>query len=663
MGTLQIQNINLAYGDRDLLKNVSFTLSQESRAALAGGNGSGKSTLLKIISGSIVCDSGTITLTKGLRISYLPQSDIVYGSRKVYAEVETGYDRFLVILEEMRELEEQLANASPSDNIQPILIQHHDYQELMMQSTYYQREAVIEQVLFGLGFSRVDLNRPCDEFSGGWQMRIALAKVLVEDPDMMLLDEPTNYLDIEARIWLKNYLKQYSGGVMIVSHDQNFLDETVTEVFELFKGNLSRYSGNYSSYLVQRDLEIQQLEEGFRLQQLKIEKTEQFIERFRYKATKAKQVQSRAKQLEKIDIIEVPSHLKKLSFTFPPPPHCGNDVVVIQDLEKHYADLSIFKSFDLIVNKGDRLAVTGRNGAGKSTLLRMIAGIDADYSGRLATGAGVHMGYFAQDTEATLNPHNTVYDEVAAVATTADIPRLRNMLGSFLFSDDDIHKSVSVLSGGERSRLALLKILLHPANLLVLDEPTNHLDINAKQMLLEALGKYSGTIVFVSHDSHFIKNIANRILYLSDQLPEVFEGDYEYFSWKLEQKEQVERIVGGKAKDKATSIPPPSHNQLSPPSVATSFSAEQRKEANRLKNRLRNLRMESDAILLKTGRIEQDITQVLADMALPENYSDSKRITQLVRNKDFLQKEHDALSEQWFALHEEIDCLEVSNGI
>jgi len=663
MGTLQIQNINLAYGDRDLLKNVSFTLSQESRAALAGGNGSGKSTLLRIISGAIASDSGSLTLTKGLRISYLPQSDIVYGSRQVYDEVETGYARFSTILQEMRLLEDQLARTSETENIQPLLLQHHEYQEIMMQSTYYQREAVIEQVLFGLGFSRPDLKRPCDEFSGGWQMRIALAKVLVEDPDMMLLDEPTNYLDIEARIWLKNYLKQYNGGVMIVSHDQNFLDETVTEVFELFKGNLSRYSGNYSSYLVQRDLEIQQLEESFRLQQLKIEKTEQFIERFRYKATKAKQVQSRAKQLEKIDLIEVPSHLKKLSFTFPPPPHCGNDVVVIEKLEKRYGDLSIFKSLDLIVNKGDRLAVTGRNGAGKSTLLRMIAGIDNRFSGRLSTGANVQLGYFAQDTEATLNPANTVYDEVASVATTADIPRLRNMLGSFLFSDDDIHKSISVLSGGERSRLALLKILLHPANLLVLDEPTNHLDINAKQMLLEALKKYAGTIVFVSHDSHFIKHIANRILYLSEQEPEIFEGDYEYFSWKLEQKEQVERIVGSAAKEKPNMVPTLSHNLATQPSTSPSLSAEQRKEANRLKNRLRNLRLEADAILSKTGGIEQDMAQVLSDMALPENYSDSKRITQLVKNKEALQKQHDELTDRWFGLHEDIDSLEASLGI
>jgi len=663
MGTLQIQDINLAYGDRDLLKQVSFTLSENSRAALAGGNGSGKSTLLKIISGHLAADSGTTTSTKGLRISYLPQSDIVYGKRSVYAQAETGYGRFASILEQEHQLEEQLAASQASTNTQYLLIQLHQLQEYLFGSTYYQREAVIEQILIGLGFTKNDFDRPCDEFSGGWQMRIALAKVLVEDPDIMLLDEPTNYLDIEARIWLKNYLKQFNGGVMIVSHDQHFLDETVSEVFEIFNGNLTRYSGNYTQYLAQRAAEIQQMEEAFRLQQLQIERTELFIERFRYKATKAKQVQSRVKQLEKIEVLQVPSHLKKLSFSFPKPPHSGNDVVSVENLVKSYGDLQIFHGLDLLVRKGDRLAVTGRNGAGKSTLLRMLALADTDYTGKISWGSGVCMGYFAQDTESTLKADNTVYDEVASVASTADLPRLRNLLGSFLFSDEDVMKNISVLSGGERSRLALLKILLHPANLLILDEPTNHLDINAKEMLLEALHRYEGTIVFVSHDSYFIEHIANRILYLSTGEPELFEGDYDYFSWKLEQKEQVERIRGDTGKSASDGTPVPNKEIRERQIQNQGNSSEQRKENNRLKNRLRNLHTEADGILARIEELEKTIAGKLVDMSLPENYSDSVRITRLVKERDMLQEQHDALSDQWLELNGEIDSMEASLGI
>ncbi|MFA7642545.1 MAG: ABC-F family ATP-binding cassette domain-containing protein, partial [Sphaerochaetaceae bacterium] len=501
MGTLQVQNIHLAYGDRDLLKDVSFTLSDQSRAALAGGNGSGKSTLLRIISGEIACDSGSTAKSRNLRISYLPQSDIVHEGNSVFQEVEKGFRRFDAILARQRAIENQLARLQADRNAEPLLHELHELQETVLHSAYYRRDAVITLVLKGLGFSKDDARRSCDQFSGGWQMRIALAKVLVEDPDVMLLDEPTNYLDIEARIWLRNYLRQYRGSVMIVSHDQDFLDETVNEVYELFNGRLSRYSGNYTSYLSQRELELAQLEKAYKNQAKEIERTEQFIERFRYKATKAKQVQSREKLLGKVEIIEIPQHLRKLSFSFPDPPHSGNDVLTVRNLAKSYGPLEIFKDLNFIINKGDRLAVTGRNGAGKSTLLRMLARIDSAYAGIIEYGAGVRIGYFAQDTEHTLDPNLSILEEVETIADTSDIPRLRSLLGSFLFSDDDVDKKVAVLSGGEKSRLALLKILLHPVNLLILDEPTNHLDINAKQVLLEALRQYKGTVVFVSHDT------------------------------------------------------------------------------------------------------------------------------------------------------------------
>ncbi|MDC7248401.1 MAG: ABC-F family ATP-binding cassette domain-containing protein, partial [Sphaerochaetaceae bacterium] len=540
MGTLQVQDINLAFSDRDILSNVNFTLNEKSRSALTGGNGSGKSTLLKVINGDIQADSIQISQTKGLRISYLPQSDIVFEKDTLFDEVEKSYHRFNELLKRKKTLENKLEKISEKDNIESDLITLHEIQEQLLEGGYFDRKITIEKILLGLGFRLTDFNRTCDQFSGGWQMRIALAKVLLEKPDIMLLDEPTNYLDIEARIWLKNYLKAYKGGLMLVSHDQGFLDETINEVYELFNGKLTHYSGNYSSYLKQREIEIAQKEKLLTKQLEKIEKTEQFIEKFRYKASKAKQVQSRVKQIEKIDLVEVPSHLEKLHFTFPKAPHSGNEVLKVKHLNKKYGDNEIFKDLSFLVSKNDRIAVTGRNGEGKSTLLRMLCNRDKDYAGDIIEGSNVSIGYFAQDTEKTLNPNNSIIEELESVSTTDQLPLLRNYLGAFLFKGDDVFKSVSVLSGGERSRLALLKILMHPVNLLILDEPTNHLDINAKEMLIQALKHYDGTMVFVSHDTYFIENLATRILYLSEEDPTFFEGDYSYFKFKLEEKEKYQ---------------------------------------------------------------------------------------------------------------------------
>ena len=642
---MQVQRVQLAFADRDILSDISFTLSEKSRSALAGGNGSGKSTLLKVISGHMSADDFAYSATKGMRISYLPQSDIVFEDGTVYEEVEKAYARFDEMLLELHDLETKLSNASEADKTESHLLRLHEIQESLLNDGYYSRKEFIQQVLFGLGFSNADMDRPSKEFSGGWQMRIALAKILVENPTIMLLDEPTNYLDIEARYWLKNYLKVFEGGVMIVSHDQGFLDETVNEVYELFQGKLHRYSGNYSQYVKQRELEIAQLEAAYKLQQDQLEKTEQFIEKFRYKATKSKQVQSRIKMLEKLEIVEVPSHLKQLSFSFPPAPHSGNDVLIIEHLVKRYPALEIFSDFSLLINKGERLAVTGKNGAGKSTLLRILSGQDSDYGGVVRLGSNVSVGYFAQDTEKTLNPDNSVLEEVSGIAATADLPKLRNYLGSFLFSGDDVFKPVSVLSGGERSRLALLKILLHPVNLLILDEPTNHLDINAKEMLLKALKQYDGTMVFVSHDSYFIEHIATKILYLTeDNPPELFDGDYEYFIYKLEQKEKVEDLKKG-----STSVA----SQPVAAKAALSY-----KEANRKKNRLGNLRRQSEE-LLKTHRLLMEkIQHTEQQMALVENYSDAEKITALVQKKEQLHTTMEQQEEAWLSLTMEIEELE-----
>ena len=643
MKNLQVQELTLAFADREILRDVSFNMNEKTRCALAGANGCGKSTLLKALTGEIQSDSKKVSITKGARISYLPQSDIVLGEKSVYDTAEEGYSRFQAVLDEIKDCEERTGNGgkeamSAAERLSEL-------HETLVDSGYWDRKSRIETILMGLGFNVSDFTREAREFSGGYQMRIALARILVENPDFLLLDEPTNYLDIEAMTWLLDYLKGFNGGLMIVSHDQEFLDSLVTEVYELFNGRLTRYTGNYTKYTETRTMEIEALEKAKKKQEEDMEKTEEFIERFRYKATKAKQVQSRIKMMEKVEAIEVPGHLKKLHFSFPPSPHSGNDVMVVENLNKKYGDNTIYSDFSLLVSKGERLAITGRNGAGKSTLLRILAGVDPDYSGVVKDGAGVIKGYFAQDTEKTLNPDNDLVEELETIADTKDQPRLRNMLGAFLFSDDDVFKKVKVLSGGEKSRLALLKILLHPSNLLLLDEPTNHLDINAKEMLLEAIKNYGGTVIFVSHDKHFIKNLATRILYISQDGPEFFTGGYDYFEYKLEEKEAKWRVERNKAKEKPEVKPVSSYSEM---------------KAKR--NRIRALEKELESISKEMDGLNNDISFLKGETEKSEVYSFPDKINAIMKKKEEKERILEEKEELWLLKSEELEALNGENN-
>ena len=643
MKNLQVQELTLAFADREILRDVSFNMNEKTRCALAGANGCGKSTLLKALTGEIQSDSKKVSITKGARISYLPQSDIVLGEKSVYDTAEEGYSRFQAVLDEIKDCEERTGNGgkeamSAAERLSEL-------HETLVDSGYWDRKSRIETILMGLGFNVSDFTREAREFSGGYQMRIALARILVENPDFLLLDEPTNYLDIEAMTWLLDYLKGFNGGLMIVSHDQEFLDSLVTEVYELFNGRLTRYIGNYTKYTETRTMEIEALEKAKKKQEEDMVKTEEFIERFRYKATKAKQVQSRIKMMEKVETIEVPGHLKKLHFSFPPSPHSGNDVMVVENLNKKYGDNTIYSDFSFLVSKGERLAITGRNGAGKSTLLRILAGVDPDYSGVVKDGAGVIKGYFAQDTEKTLNPDNDLVEELETIADTKDQPRLRNMLGAFLFSDDDVFKKVKVLSGGEKSRLALLKILLHPSNLLLLDEPTNHLDINAKEMLLEAIKNYGGTVIFVSHDKHFIKNLATRILYISQDGPEFFTGGYDYFEYKLEEKEAKWRVERNKAKEKPEVKPVSSYSEM---------------KAKR--NRIRALEKELESISKEMDGLNNDISFLKGETEKSEVYSFPDKINAIMKKKEEKERILEEKEELWLLKSEELEALNGENN-
>jgi ATP-binding cassette subfamily F protein 3 len=529
---VQCSKISFAFGDRDLLKEVTLLLATGSHAALAGVNGSGKTTLMKIAAGLVKADCGEVTASKDCRVSYLPQTPGAYLSgRTLWEEAETAFARIQELLVSMDVLGEKLKTARESASL---VEAYHKLQEAVEASGYYERDAAIGRVLDGLGFSAADYRKGAAEFSGGWQMRIALAKVLLENPDIMLLDEPTNYLDIEARTWLEAYLASFKGGYLLVSHDRYFLDTLVNEVYELFQGRCRRYAGNYSAYEKTRQTEMASLLKQYAEQEEEIAKSEELIRRFRYKASKAAMVQERIKKIEKIkeNRIETPPSLKKISIRFPPPPHSGRTAVKLEGVGKSYGTKRVLENLNLLLDSGERLVVAGKNGAGKSTLLRIIAGADTDFSGSVSFGAGISGAYFSQDNAERLflNGAASVLEFIENRAPDSLVPKLRDMLGAFLFPGDDVYKSVSVLSGGEKIRLALLCLLLKGANLLILDEPTNHLDLHSKDILLDALNAFSGTIVFVSHDRAFMESLSTKTLELSSESgARLFYGGYGYY--------------------------------------------------------------------------------------------------------------------------------------
>lgn len=533
MAFVQFSQVSLAFGDRDILKNVTINLQTGSKVALTGANGAGKSTLIKVLAGITKPDSGNRAVQKETRVVYLPQSGLTHHGCSLKEEAdkafEFGYEmqRQIDLIGELLQKEE--------GNTDSLVLQQAELIQKLEDSQWYRREAACESVLLGLGFSRSDFEKRTEEFSGGWQMRIALAKALMQNPDILLLDEPTNYLDIEARSWLEQFLQNFKGGFLLVSHDRYFLDVTINEVFELFNGELKRYPGNFSHYEKVREVELKTLIAEYEQQQQEINKLEDFITRFGYKATKAAQAQEYQKKLDKMVRIEIPESLKKIHFTFPPAPHSGRLVLRMNDICKSYdGSKNVLNHLDLVLENSQRLVVAGKNGAGKSTLLRIIAGVDSDFSGEIIPGAGVKIGYFSQDNAETIKGKETILEYLEARAPLELIPKLRDMLGAFLFRGDDVYKSLDVLSGGEKSRIALLQLLLSPVNLLVLDEPTNHLDIHSKDVLLTALKDFGGTVIFVSHDRGFIEQLATVVLELKPGEFKYFPGDYVYY---LEQTE------------------------------------------------------------------------------------------------------------------------------
>jgi len=532
---IQLSELTKSFGDRVLFDHVTWQITDGERVGLCGPNGAGKTTLLKMMAGLDEPDAGAVLKPSTLTVGYLPQDGLAYSGRTLIDEATSAFDDLLKIKAEMHDVEERLGDASiPQAGHDEMLSRYSDLQDAFRHRDGYSIELKTATVLQGLGFKTSDFVKRCEQFSGGWQMRIALAKLLLGQPNLLLLDEPTNHLDLEARNWLEEYLHAYPFAVILVSHDRFFLDAVVTRIADLTLRTLTDYVGNYSDYIVQHEAKIEALRKAKREQDEEIARVKMFIDRFRYQATKASQVQSRIKMLEKVVPIEVPPEHKRIHFNFPSSGKSGRTVLELKNVRKAYGDQIIFDGLNLHIERGDRIALVGPNGVGKSTLMRMLSGEEAPDSGSRVEGHNLVMQYFAQDEATRMDPGPTVYETLASGSPNDMVPAIRNILGGFLFSGDDVYKKVRVLSGGERTRLAVARMLLRPSNTLLLDEPTNHLDLDSKEVLLDALVDYGGTLIFVSHDRYFVERLATKIIEVGNGTALVYPGTYKEFLWHKE---------------------------------------------------------------------------------------------------------------------------------
>ncbi|HUS18013.1 MAG TPA: ABC-F family ATP-binding cassette domain-containing protein, partial [Terriglobales bacterium] len=529
------------YGHKLLFENLDWMITPQERVGIVGANGTGKSTLLKVLAGIESLDYGKLNATKGLRYGYLPQDGLSLSGRSVFAECLSVFSELHALERELESLSEMMAELDHAGaEYAAVAERFHRVENEIRTRDGYATEAQVGAVLTGLGFKKEDWTRRTEEFSGGWQMRLALAKLLLEKPNLLLLDEPTNHLDLETRNWLEDFLNGYPYAYVLISHDRYFLDVTVKKIAEIWNKHVHFYSGNYDKYLLQKAERRAQLESAYKNQRDKVEQLEAFINRFRAQATKAKQVQSRIKELEKIERIEIPPEEKTIHFTFPQPPPSGRMVAEAQGLGKSYGEKTVFANADFVIERGDRIALVGVNGAGKSTLIKLLSGSEPPTQGTLRLGHNVEADYFAQDQYKELDVTARVLDDISTVAPRAGQTELRNLLGCFLFTEDDVFKTIGVLSGGERNRYALARMLLRPSNFLLMDEPTNHLDMRAKDVLLESLQKFTGTVVFVSHDRYFIDKLATRVFEIGEEEVHIFPGNYEDYLYRKEKGADAE---------------------------------------------------------------------------------------------------------------------------
>ena len=640
---IQLVEGSKAYGDQVLLREVSWQVTGGDRIGLVGPNGSGKSTLLKVLAGLVSLDAGRVVLAKRKRVGYLPQEGLQLKGRSVAEEVRTAFADLLQLRREQEDMAELLSRTPDQPEL---LTAYGEKEEEWQRRGGYEMDARISEVLSGLGFAAGDQDRPVETFSQGWQMRISLAKLLVEANDLILLDEPTNYLDIEARTWLLGFLSQHRGGLVLVAHDRYFLDSVVTRITEIGMGRLGNYPGTYSRYETQRAAEIADLRKRAAEQAAEIERNERFISRFRYQASRARQVQSRVRMLEKIERIEVPPEPRRVALRLPHPPRSGRVLVKLTGVAKSFGDNEVFRGVDLVVERGQRLALTGANGAGKSTLIRLIAGEDPPSAGTRELGHNVRFAYYGPDRH-DLDPDRTVRETMADAAPLAMLPQIRNILGAFLFSGETVDKKTAVLSGGERSRLALARLFLRPANLLLLDEPTNHLDLDAKAALLNALANYQGTIVFVAHDRYFMDALATRVAAIGAGDAALYWGNY---------SDYLARTNPPAGADKAAETPKrrsPGASDRKKRDIGGAAAVRKRRAPG--KNRLRQLRREWREVFEAIADTEAAVESLEARMAAPGFFGDREGSREVTAT-------YEDLKGRLPALYEKLERLDAAVG-
>ena len=625
---IQLSSAGKRFGQKLLFENLDWLITARDRIGLVGANGSGKTTLLKVLAGTESLDYGSISVAKSISAGYLPQDGLALSGRPVFAECMAVFADLKSMEQEMEQITArmpELDHASAEYDQLADRYQRLDHEYRARDG--YAIESQVGTVLTGLGFHKEDWSRNTEEFSGGWQMRIALAKLLLQKPNLLLLDEPTNHLDLEARNWLEEYLRDYPYAFVLISHDRYFLDVTVNKIVEIWNKRIQFYPGNYEKYLGQKTQRLEQLEAAYRNQRERIEQLEVFINRFRYQATKAKQVQSRIKELERMERIVLPEEERAIHFSFPQPKQSGRIAAEFSGVAKSYGSKEVFRDVNFIIERGDRIALVGVNGAGKSTLIKVLAGEEKLTAGDYKMGHNVQSDYFAQDQYKELDANARIIEDLGAVSPRSTETELRNLLGCFLFSGEEAFKRIGVLSGGERNRYALLRMLLHPANFLLLDEPTNHLDMRAKDVLLEALNKYTGTVVFVSHDRYFIDKLATRVFEIGEGRVEVYPGNYEDYRWRKEGgAESLQQSV-------QASVPVFSGNGHGAEAIAA--------PSNRRLNPIKRKQMEE-----RVQELEEEISRLEADIAACESSllqfvsaEETQRLTwELEEHKQQLQK-------------------------
>jgi len=659
---IQLSGAGKRFGHKLLFENVDWLITNHDHIGLVGGNGTGKSTLMKVLAGMDTFDYGTLTIAKGTSAGYLPQDGLTLSGRTVFAECMSVFDDVRAMEQELESLTHSMAEldhtspqyAAVADRYQRV---EHEFQA----RDGYSIEAEVGRVLMGLGFGKEDWQRLTDEFSGGWQMRLALAKLLLQKPNLLLLDEPTNHLDLEARNWLEDYLHNYPYTFLLISHDRYFLDVTVDKIAEIWNKRFWFYTGNYDKFLAQKTQRNEQMQAAYKNQRDRIDQLEVFINRFRYQATKAKQVQSRIKELEKIERIEIPPEEKTIHFKFPQPKPSGRIVGEFENVAKSYpgrngaGQKEVFRNVNFMIERADRIALVGVNGAGKSTLIKLLAGTEPLSSGEYRLGHNVVLDYFAQDQYKELDPDARILDDLGAMSPRSTETELRGLLGCFLFSEDDVFKKIGVLSGGERGRYALLRLLLHPANFLLLDEPTNHLDMRAKDVLLNALMEYTGTVVFVSHDRYFIDKLATRVFEIGGGKVEIFPGNYEDYLWRKEGGQHVAPTlddVPGASRSQSNSAAA-KQAETSLPANGNGSAAEPKKRLNPLKRKQMEDRVKQ--LEGEIGRTEDEIAQLETALQSFVSAEETQRQSQELEHQ---KTSHSALLEEWEEVSETLQASE-----